>query len=397
MMRSIRQLWPWPGLRLGLMLARQCLCVILACFALGTLCVQAMAQEVIRFPAKGQVPPGYPAQYAAIIAAAEQEGQLVIHSTTDIDVATPLIDDFQSLYPRIEVRYQDMNSNDLYNVYLGDLLTSPTTADVLWSSAMDLQFRLANAGQTQAYDSPEIAGLPAWALWKNLAFGTTFEPIVIIYNKRLLAADEIPQTHTDLARLLTEKRDRFAGKVVTYNIERSGLGFLLATQDERASGEFWQLIKALGSVGAHLAPTTEAILTRVAKAEDLIGYNALGSYVYIESKRDPSIGYVYPRDYTLIVTRVMFIGKKAANPNAAKLWIDYLLSRRGQAVLANRANLFSLRTDVEGANPAAALVKTLGQSARPIPVGPDVLASFSDQSKRLAFLRQWQQAIAMKQ
>ena len=129
-----------------------------------------------------------------------------------------------------------MNSNDLYNGYLGDLLASPTTADVLWSSAMDLQFRLASAGQAQAYDSPEIAGLPAWAVWKNVAFGTTFEPIVIVYNKRLLAPDEIPQTHADLARLLTEKRDRFAGKVVTYDIERSGLGFLLATQDERRIG-----------------------------------------------------------------------------------------------------------------------------------------------------------------
>ena len=130
MMRSIRQLWPRAGDRLGVMPARRRLCVILACFALGTLCVQAMAQEVIRFPAKGQVPPGYPAQYAAIIAAAEQEGQLVIHSTTDIEVATLLIDDFQALYPRIEVHYQDMNSNDLYNGYLGDLLASPTTADV---------------------------------------------------------------------------------------------------------------------------------------------------------------------------------------------------------------------------------------------------------------------------
>ena len=73
---------------------------------------------------------------------------------------------------------------------------------------------------------------------------------------------------------------------------------------------------------------------------------------------------MYPSDYTLIVTRVMLIGKKAANPNAAKLWIDYLLSRRGQTVLADRRNLSSLRADVEGANSAAALAKTLGQSVR---------------------------------
>jgi len=289
-----------------------------------------------------------------------------------------------------------MNSNDLHNVYLGDLLASPTTADVLWSSAMDLQFRLASAGQALAYDSPEISALPAWSVWKNLAFGTTFEPIVFVYNKRLLAADDIPQTHADLARLLTEKRDRFAGKVVTYNIERSALGFLLATLDERASGEYWPLIKAMGSAGVNLVPTTEAILTRVGKGEDQIGYNALGSYAYIESKKDLSVGYVYPRDYTLIVTRVMLVGKKAANPNAAKLWVDYLLSRRGQSVMSNRANLFSLRADVEGANSAAALAKTLGQSVRPIPLGPELLASFSDPSKRLVFIKQWQQAIGVK-
>jgi len=379
------------------MLWRRGLCMTFACLVLTTLSQQVAAQQVIRFPAKGMVPPGYPAQYAAIIAAAEQEGQLVIHSTTDIGIAAPLIDDFQALYPRIEIQYQDMNSNDLYNGYLADVLASPTTADVLWSSAMDLQFRLASAGHALAYDSPEIAGLPAWAVWKNLAFGTTFEPIAIIYNKRLLAPEEIPQTHADLARLLIEKRDRFAGKVVTYNIDRSGLGFLLATQDDRASREFWSLTKALGGVGAQLVPTSEAILKQVARSDDLIGYNALGSYAYIESKKDPSLGYVYPRDYTLIVTRVMFIGRKAANPNAAKLWIDYLLSKRGQTVLANRASLFSLRTDVEGANSAAALTKTLGQSVKPIPLGPDLLGPFSDPSKRLAFLRQWQQAIGMKQ
>lgn len=370
--------------------------LLLACILVGPLCLPAAAQEIVRFPAKGQVPPGYPAQYASTIAAAEQEGQLVIHSTTDLRVAAPLIDDFQSLYPRIEIQYQDMNSNDLYNGYLTDVQASPTTADVLWSSAMDSQLRLASAGQAQAYDSPEIAGLPAWAAWKNLAFGTTFEPIVIVYNKRLLAADEIPQTHADLARLLTDQRVRFAGKVSTYNIDRSGLGFLLATRDEGASPEYWQLVKALGGVGAHLVPTTEAILSRVASANDLIGYNALGSYAYIESRKDPSIGFVYPRDYTLVVTRIMLIGKKAANPNAARLWVDYLLSRRGQSVLANRANLFPLRTDVEGTDAVAALAKTLGPGARTIPLGTELLASFSEPAKRLAFLRQWQQAIAAK-
>ena len=209
----------------GAMPARCRLCVALAGFVLGALALQATAQEIIRFPAKGQVPPGYPAQYAAIIAAAEQEGQLVIHSTTDIRIAAPLIDDFQALYPRIEVALSGHEQQRSLQRLPGRLARQSrrrpmSSGAPRWTCS----FSLASAGQAQAYDSPEIAGLPAWALWKNVAFGTTFEPIAIVYNKRLLAPDEIPQTHADLARLLTEKRDRFAGKVVTYNIERSARG-----------------------------------------------------------------------------------------------------------------------------------------------------------------------------
>ena len=87
-----------------------------------------------------------------------------------------------------------MNSNDLYNAYLDEVATSPATADILWSSAMDLQFSLVSSGHAQAYSSPEASNLPPWAVWKNTVFATTYEPIVIVYNKRLLAADEIPQS-----------------------------------------------------------------------------------------------------------------------------------------------------------------------------------------------------------
>src|SRR5262249_6691124 len=127
-------------------------------------------------------------------------------------------------------------------------------------------------------------------------------------------ADEVPKTHADLARMLTDKRDRFVGKVVTYNIERSGLGFMLAVQDDKAMGDYWLLAKALGGAGARVVPTTEAMLTRVADGGDVIAYNALGTYANAQAKRNPSLAYTYMQDYTLVISRVMLIGNKAANP-----------------------------------------------------------------------------------
>jgi iron(III) transport system substrate-binding protein len=371
---------------------RRVLCALLCALAVSP--AASLAQEVIRFAAKGQVPAGYPSQYAALIAAAEQEGQLVVHSTTDLGIVAPVIEDFQAMYPRIEVIYRDMNSTDLYNGYLADVATSPTTADVLWSSAMDLQFRVASAGNAQPYDSPEAGAFPAWARWKNVAFGTTYEPVAVVYNARLLAAEEVPRTHADLARLLVEKRDRFMGKVVTYDIERSGLGLMLAVQDERASAGFWSLVAALGGTTAQTVATTEGMLTRVGSGTDLVAYNALGTYARAEAIRNPAVAFTHMNDYTLVVTRVMLIGKKAANPNAARLWVDYLLSKRGQGMLADRALLFSLREDVEGANSGAAAAKTLGSSARPIPLGPELIAPFPDAATRLAFIGKWQKAMA---
>ena len=61
-------------------------------------------------------------------------------------------------------------------------------------------------------------------------------------------------------------------------------------------------------------------------------------------------------------------------------------------LLANQADLFSIRADVEGETSMAGLTKQLGDSLKPIPIGTGLLV-YLDQSKRLEFLKQWQQAI----
>ena len=105
-----------------------------------------------------------------------------------------------------------MNSTEVYNRFISEKAANAGSADVLWSSSMDLQIKLANDGGALAYASPEIAHLPAWAVWKNEAFGTTYEPLAIVYNKRLLSGDEIPQSHADLLRVFTTKTDKLRAR-----------------------------------------------------------------------------------------------------------------------------------------------------------------------------------------
>jgi iron(III) transport system substrate-binding protein len=343
--------------------------------------------------AVAEYPGSYPPSYANIAAAAAKEGKLIIYSATDSKAANPLVKDFETLYPGVKVEYNDLNSTELYNRFISEAAAKAGSADVLWSSAMDLQIKLVNDGYAQVYKSPEAANIPGWALWRDEAYGTTYEPIVFVYNKRLMPAEDVPQTHADLIKLLKNKPDQYKGKVTTYDPERSGTGFIFVTQDLKNSPSFWDLAKALGGAGVKLYTSTGAMLERISSGEHLLGYNIIGSYAKARSEKDPSVGIVYPKDYTLVMSRVMFIPKAAKNPNAAKLWVDYILSKRGQEVVANKSELYSIRPDVEGATTAAALTKALGPTLKPIAVGPGLLV-YLDQAKRLEFLKQWQQAVA---
>ncbi len=339
-----------------------------------------------------QVPAGYPASYADTIAAAKKEGKVVIYSTTDTVAAAPLISDFKTLYPGISVEYNDMNSTELYNRFISEQAAGGGSADILWSSSMDLQIKLVSDGSALSYASPEVANMPAWSVWKNEAFGTTYEPISIVYNKRLLSGDEIPQSHEDMIRVFTQKADKLKGKVTTYDIEKSGVGFMLITQDSKYNPKFWDFVKALGSVSPRVQSSSGTMMERISSGENVLGFNIFMSYAALRAKKDPSIGIVNPKDYTLVMSRVMFASKGAKNPNAAKLWLDYMLSKRGQTIVANQSELGSIRADVSGEMTAAGLAKTLGASLKPIPVGPELLI-YLDQTKRLEFIKQWTTAI----
>jgi iron(III) transport system substrate-binding protein len=334
-----------------------------------------------------------PGTSSDVLAAADKEGKLVIYSTTDSALVQPLLKDFGTLHPKIQVEYNDMNSTEVYNRFLSEAAAG-SSGDFLWSSAMDLQMKLANDGYAQEYASPEAKSLPQWAVWKNEAFATTFEPIVFVYNKRLLKPEEAPQSHPELVKVLKAQPDRFRGKLTSYDPERSGIGFLLITQDARLDPNFPETARAYGSVGVKLYTSVGAMLERISSGEHLLGFNIFGSYALARQKKDPSLEIVYPKDYTLVMSRIALVPKAAKHPNAGKAFLDYMISKRGQDLIA-KAALFSVRIDVEGDATASALMKRLGGTLKPLPVGPSLLV-YLDQAKRLEFLKQWQQAIGTK-
>ena len=340
-----------------------------------------------------QVPKGYPASYQAVVDGAKNEGKVIVYTPTDTKAGQPLVREFESLYPGVKVEYNDMNTTEIYNRVIAEAASNNAGADVVWSSAMDQQVKLVSDGYATAYDSPEAANLPPWAVYQKQAYGTTFETVGFVYNKRLLPASDVPHTHAEFLKLIKGDPARFQGKVTTFDVEKSGSGFLFLTEDAKTDPTLtWDIVRAMAATGVRLQSSSGTMMERISSGENLIGYNMFLPYAQARAKKDPSIGYEVPRDHALVLSRVAFISKTARNPNAARLFLDYLLSKRGQTTLANASDLPAIRADVEGENTMAQLGNQYGSSLKPIAINAQ-LATYFDQTKRLNFLKQWQQAI----
>ena len=352
----------------------------------------AAALLATAFRATGAVsapPVGYPRSYRDIVAAAVKEKRVVVYANSDLDGTADLIGDFMATYPGVEVVYRNLDATDLYERFVSESAKNELSADLVWSSAMDQQAKLINDGYAQAYGSPEKPNLPGWAVWRNEGWGTTAEPIVFAYNRRLMPAADVPQTHDAFEHLLRTRPEAYRGKVATYDPALSGVGYLYLAQDVSVSRDTWKLIRALGHVAPALYTSTSAMIDKLETGEHLIAYNAIGSYVLERMKRNPSLGIVLPTDYTHVMSRIAFIARDARNPNAARLLLDYLLSQRGQSLLARRS-LSPVRNDIRQTDVPA----PRPEQVQAIRVGQGLLANM-DQLKRNRFLREWRNALGL--
>ncbi|MFC4454997.1 ABC transporter substrate-binding protein [Deinococcus sonorensis] len=338
------------------------------------------------------VPGGYPASYASIIDAAKKEKKLTIYSSTDQASAQFLVDDFKKLYPFVNVEYQDIGTSQLYSRYISEAAAGSPSADLLWSSAMDLQVSLASQGYALTYASPELKNFGPESNYQNQAYGTTLEPVALIYNKRLVKASDLPATHAAFATLLNS--GKLTGKLATWDPEKSGVGFTLTEYDNQVTKNFAGVMAGLGKSQAGLYSSTGAMIEKVVSGEALYGYNIIGSYALLRQQKVPDLGMRFWKDGTVAFQRVAFISKTASSPNSAKLFLDYLLSRRGQLVMANQSLIYALRGDVAGKATRVTLTSAVGGAAnlKVIPVSKALLSNL-DQGTRATFLNSWRKAV----
>jgi iron(III) transport system substrate-binding protein len=318
----------------------------------------------------------------------EGANELVIYSTTDTSAFEPVISDFNRLFPNVKIKYIEMEAIPLYERFLQEEEAHGRSADLLLSSAMDLQVKLVNDGFAAPHNAANARELPRWANWRNEAFGVTFEPVVMAFSRQRMTGREIPSSRAELLQALRVDREFWRNRIGTYDVAKSGVGYLIASQDARNGDDFGALVEAMREAEVVKAATTSQILDDLESGRITAGYNLLGSYASARAETSPDIVIVYPQDYTLAVSRTAIIPKSAPNSYVSHVFLDYLLSSRAQVILTEKSRLDAVRAEVSGHVGDMVRAGNGDDQLRPIALGPGLLV-YLDRLKRQRFLQLW--------
>ncbi|WP_420014022.1 ABC transporter substrate-binding protein [Tateyamaria sp.] len=302
---------------------------------------------------------------------------LRILSTADLDVFEPFLLSFQASVPEIGIDYTVSSSAEVFRA-----VAAGEAFDVVISSAMDLQFRLANDGFAQSFVSDATKALQDWAKWRNLIFAFTSEPAVAVISTRAFAGLPVPRTRQDLISILRENPERFAGTIGTYDVRSSGLGYLFATQEARISDAYWRLSEVMGRLDPHLYCCSAQMIDDVSSGRLALAYNVLGSYAgqRLAGPEGEGLQIILFEDFDNVMLRTALIPNTATAVTEAGAFVDALLevgtrTEKGEWVLPPLA-------------PSSAQELSFG----PIRLGPTLLV-YLDPLNRRAFLESWQSAI----
>ena len=256
---------------------------------------------------------------AKLIEGAKKEGELVIYGTTDLRQSNLINEKFQAKYPFINVKLNRLTSDNLYPRIIAETRSGKFLADLLQNNAVGMHF-LRKGNFLGRYASPEERAYGKE--FKDPGYWTTssMNVHVIGYNTKTVARNQLPKSWEDLlgptwtGRLMVSPREQWFGWILQVMGKEKGLNYMRALAKQKpavrreSTAMRAQLVLA-GEADVDI-DSTYSVLTPLMKRSAPVNWTTLGSAL------------VVPVGYGLAA--------KGPHPNAAKLFIDFVLSQEGQ-------------------------------------------------------------------
>ena len=277
------------------------------------------------------------AQSKELLEGAKNEAQLVFYSGMPVPDAQAILSALEKKYPFIKTTFYRATGSALVSRIQTEQRAGTHIWDVMNSTGFE-PYALLEQGYFLRYESPERSALPDGHKDREGMWATMYtSPMVVSYNTRLVAPNDLPKDYGDLlhpkwkGRLGLDSGDFewYANLRKIWGVEKAQK-FLdgLQKQDVRMVQGRTLLTELLS--GGEIALLVNNFLQNV-----------------IEAKRKGSPVEFLALDPVISAAGLVGINKLAPHPNAARLFIDFVLSKEGQELIV-KTDRSSVRKDVAG-------------------------------------------------
>ena len=309
-------------------------------------------------------------------AAKKEGGELTWYTAQSDDItAQALGRSFESLYPGLKVNVLRTTAQVAYQRVTQEIKASAIQCDVLSSTDLGHSVALKASGAFEKY-VPENSS-KVLDVYKNYDpdgyyFVTSAGMIGIGYNTSKVKEADAPKNWTDLLdpkwnNNIALGHPGFSGYVGTW---------ALTLRNQYGWDFFEKLAKNNPRVGRSINDT----VTMLNAGESAIaGSGPVGTLMESVQKGNP-LAMIYPTEGTVLIIAPSGVPKGVKHPNAAKLFMEYLLSAEASKIWVTHFNE-SMRPEVKplGGAKSAADVKTIRPTVDEITKGiPEVIKQWRD-------------------
>jgi ABC-type Fe3+ transport system substrate-binding protein len=275
-----------------------------------------------------------------LVEAAKKEGEVLYYTTLIVEqIVRPLARAFQSRVPGVQVKYVRADGTGLVVKMTNEARAGRVQADV-WSMVDGAQAIL-QGGYTDAFEVPSAKDLPAGLVDRNRHWvATNLGVRSAAYNTQLVPKEHAPRGYADLLD------PRWKGKMVWNPKSMTGAwGFISTVMKGMGEEQGMAYLRALSRQQIVPLPIAiRAVLDRVIAGEYAIGLEMNNTHAAISAALGAPVAWV-PLNPVSETLQIAGVAKGAPHPNAAKLFLDFMVSRAGQMVF-READYLPMHPDI---------------------------------------------------
>lgn len=279
---------------------------------------------------------GAEADQAKIIEEAKKEGKLVYYTSMTLNDSSTLVNKFAEKYPFIKPEVYRISGGNLLNKILMEARANKFIPDVI-SEAVKTVHTLKKEKYLGQFRSIETAAIPANlkdpdGSWTSVYLITH----VLGYNTRMVATSDVPKSY---AELLAPK---WKGKISMDEGDFEWFACQLQIMGQEKGVDF---MKKLAAQNPRYADGHNLQTQLLAAAEFPVAVNLYGHSVETMKAEGGPVEWV-PIEPVVVTLHGLALSAKAPHPNAARLFMDFALSKEGQGLIRGFHRIPS-RLDVE--------------------------------------------------